>query len=310
MTAPAVKTASRAALIAAFATIYIVWGSTYLGMRVGVETMPPLAMAGARFFLAGIILFTFVRVRAGRGAPWPTAEQWRANAIVGGLLLLCGNGLVMWAEQFIPSGVASLIIAVAPMFMVLIEWAFPGGRRPGPYTTFGLAVGFAGIVVLAEPWHHINDGTELPLKGVIAIICSSFFWALGSIFSRHVRNPAPAFSASAMQMLCGGAGLMIAAVIRGERAMIHLSAISGRSWLAFAYLVLVGSLVGYSTYAWLLKNSTPARISTYAYVNPVVAVFLGWLILDEPITRRTLLAAAIILTAVVIIIVRKNKRAA
>ena len=300
---PAAK-ASTHALVAAFATIYIVWGSTYLAMRVGVETMPPLSLATVRFVLAGGILFAIVKLR---GAPWPDARQWRDNALVGAFLLLGGNGPVVWAAQYIPSGIGSLLVGLAPMWMVLIEWAFPGGRRPGPYTAAGLLIGFTGIIVLVAPWEHTGGAGALPLKGVAAILLSTVFWAAGSIISRHVRNPAPAFSASAMQMLCGGGALAIAALIRGEPAMIQTGAISLRSWIAFFYLIVFGSLGGFSAYTWLIANSTPARVSTYAYVNPVVAVFLGWLILDEPVTPRTLLAAAIVVTSVVIIIARKNK---
>lgn len=301
------KPPGAAAMIAAFATIYIVWGSTYLGMRVGVETMPPLMLAGVRFLIAGAILFSIVRLR---GAAWPTARQWRDNAVIGTILLLGGNGPVIWAEQFIPSGITALLIGLSPTCMVLIEWAFPGGRRPGPCTTLGLVIGFAGIIVLVAPWEYVSGVDALPPKGVIAILCSTVFWSGGSILSRHVRDAAPAFSASAMQMLCGGGALVLGALVRGEPGMLHFDAISARSWIAFAYLVLVGSLVGFSTYTWLIKNSTPARVSTYAYVNPIVAVFLGWLMLGEQVTARTLFAAAIIVTSVVIIIVRRNKRTA
>ena len=298
---------SATAHAAAFATIYIVWGSTYLAMRVGVETMPPLSLAAVRFLIAGIIMLAVVKLR---GAPWPAAQQWRANALVGGFLLLGGNGLIIWAEQYIPSGITALLIGFAPMCMVLVEWAFPGGRRPGPWTAVGIVIGFAGIIVLVAPWEYLADAGALPAKGVVAVLVSTVFWATGSILARHVRNPAPAFSASAMQMLCGGAMLAVAALVRGELSMIDPGAITARSWVAFVYLVVFGSLVGFSTYAWLITHSTPARVSTYAYVNPIVAVFLGWLVLDEPVGSRTLLAAAIIIASVVIIIVRKNKRGA
>ncbi|WP_161554645.1 EamA family transporter [Ereboglobus luteus] len=307
MSVSSAKSASTVALVAAFLTIYIVWGSTYLAMRVGVETMPPLSMAAVRFLVAGVIMFAFVKLR---GSPRATARQWRDNALIAAFLLLGGNGLVIWAEQYIPSGITALLIGFSPMCMVLIEWAFPGGRRPGPYTIAGLVIGFAGIIVLVAPWEHFNDDGALPLKGVVAIIGSTVFWATGSILSRHVRNPAPAFSASAMQMLCGGAMLAVAAFVRGEPASIDIGSFSTRSWIALFYLIVIGSLVAFSTYTWLITHSTPARVSTYAYVNPIVAVFLGWLILDEPVTLRTLAAAAIIILSVMIIIVRKNKRAA
>lgn len=297
------KPPSTTALVIAFATIYIVWGSTYLGMRVAVETMPPFTMAAGRFLIAGALLYGFVRLR---GAAAPTARQWRDNAVIGTFLLLGGNGFVAWAEQFIPSGVTALLIGVSPVFFVLIEWAWPGGQRPSLLTFIGLALGFAGIVWLAAPWEH-TAGHTLHTGGLIALIVASILWPTGSILSRHAKNPAPPFVASGLQMLCGGAALLVVAVARGELSSLHPAAISLNSWLAFAFLVLVGSLVGFSTFVWLMKHSTPARVSTYAYVNPVVAVFLGWLILGETVESRTLFAALIIVAAVVIITTQKAR---
>jgi drug/metabolite transporter (DMT)-like permease len=304
MSASVEKKPAASALVIAFATIYIVWGSTYLGMRVAIETMPPFAMAAARFLLAGFLLYGFVRLR---GAAAPKPHQWRDATIIGTLLLLGGNGLVVWAEQYIPSGVAALIIGVSPVFFVLVEWAWPGGQRPTALTFAGLALGFAGIAWLAAPWESPARG-GLHVGGMIALIVACASWSIGSIFSRHAKKPAPPFVASGLQMICGGGALALVALLRGEFSAIDFAAISGRSWAAFAFLVLVGSLVGFSTFVWLMKHSTPARVSTYAYVNPVVAVFLGWLLLDEPITARTLLAATIIVTAVVIITTQKSKK--
>jgi drug/metabolite transporter (DMT)-like permease len=300
---------SRLALAAAFATIYIVWGSTYLAMRVGVGVgagaMPPLLMAGARFLIAGAIMFALVRIRR---EPWPTARQCQDNAIAATLMLLLGNGLVMWASQHIPSGITSLIVGMTPIYMTLLEWAQPGGRRPGPYTTAGIITGFVGIILLSAPWEEYTNATALPLTGLLAIMCSSFFWATGTVWLHRIKNPAPALTATTLQMLIGGALLLAGGTLRGEIATVRVAGISVASWLSFVYLIIVGSLIAYSTYTWLVKHSTPARVSTYAYVNPVIAVFLGWLILDEPVTPRTLLAAALIIAAVAIIIVRKNKR--
>ena len=298
------KKPSRTALLIAFATIYVVWGSTYLAMRVAIETMPPFAMAGVRFLVAGAILFTFLMLR---GATWPTAAQWRHNAIVGTFLLLGGNGLVVWAEQFIASGIAALIVGVTPVFMVLAEWAWPRGHRPTRATVVGLALGFVGITWLAAPWENAASG-GLNVPGVIALVAACCFWSIGSIFSRHTKQPASLFTGSAMQMLSGGAALFIAALVRDEFSGFAPANVSANSWGAFVYLILIGSLIGFSTFVWLMKHSTPARVATYAYVNPVVAVFLGWLLLDEPITPRTLIAAAIIVASVMIITTQKARK--
>jgi drug/metabolite transporter (DMT)-like permease len=296
---------SRTALILAFAAIYLIWGSTYLGIRVAIETMPPFLMAAARFLIAGSIIFLFVKLR---GARWPTAHQWIANAIIGTLLLLGGNGLVVWAELTIPSGVTALLIGIGPLFIVLTEWAWPGGTRPTWVTMSALLLGFAGVTWLAAPWEN-SSGGQLNPAGVIAILGACVFWALGSIYSRHAKHGADPFLASSLQMLGGGAALAIVALLHGDFGNLDVSRISPRAWGAFAYLISMGSLVGFSTFVWLMKHSTPARVATYAYVNPVVAVFLGWLILGEPITTRTIIAAAIIVAAVVIITTEKSRTA-
>jgi len=297
------STPTRTALLFAFATIYLVWGSTYLAIRVAVETMPPFAMAATRFLIAGTLMGGVLLLR---GAAWPTAKQWRDNTVVGLFLLLGGNGLVVWAEQSIPSGVAALIIGVGPLFIVLIEWAWPGGTRPSATTLAALLIGLFGVAWLAAPWESASAG-GLHAGGVIALIFACAFWSFGSIVSRHARNGATPLVAAAVQMIGGGAGLTIAALLHGDFARLDLGAISPHAWGSFAYLILFGSLVGYSAFAFLLKHSPPARVATFAYVNPVVAVFLGWLLLDEPITPRTLVASAIIIAAVVIITLQKSK---
>ncbi|MEY2881013.1 MAG: hypothetical protein RLZZ15_3393 [Verrucomicrobiota bacterium] len=296
---------SRASLLLAFAAIYLIWGSTYLGIRVAVESMPPFLMAAARFLLAGGVLLAFLKLR---GATWPTARQWRLNALIGTLLLLGGNGLVAWAEQEIPSGIAALLIGVSPLFFVLIEWAWPGGTRPTALTLLALVIGFAGVAWLAAPWENPAHG-GLPPTGIVAILGACFFWSLGSIYSRHAKHGVDPFLASALQMLGGGGALLVVAILHGDFGALDLAGITPRSWGAFAYLVSIGSLVGFSTFVWLMKHSTPARVSTYAYVNPVVAVILGALLLGEPIGPRTLVASAIIITAVAIITVQKNRPA-
>lgn len=296
---------SRTALLIAFAAIYLIWGSTYLGIRIAVETMPPFLMAGTRFLLAGGILFAFLKLR---GAAAPTSFQWRANIVIGIFLLLGGNGLVVWAEQTIPSGITALLIGVSPLFIVLTEWAWPGGARPTPLTMFALLLGFAGVTWLAAPWEDAAHG-GIQSAGVIAILVACVSWAIGSIYSRHVKHGADAFMAAAIQMLGGGAALLAAGLVHGDFGKFDPALISAKAWVAFAYLVSAGSLIGFSTFVWLMKHSTPARVSTYAYVNPVVAVFLGWWLLDEPIGPRTLVASAVIIASVAIITVQKSRSA-
>lgn len=303
---PTPSTPSRPALILAFTAIYLVWGSTYLGIRVAVATMPPFLMAGARFTLAGVLLLGFLRWR---GAPWPTAHQWRVNAAIGTFLLLGGNGLVVWAEQVIPSGITALLIGIGPLFIVLTEWAWPGGTRPTAPTMAALVLGFAGVMWLAAPWENPAQG-GLNKGGLAAILSACVFWSIGSIYSRRAGHGADPFVASSLQMLGGGGTLLFAAFVHGDFARFDAGAITRNSWAAFAYLVAVGSLVGFSTFVWLMKHSTPARVATYAYVNPVVAVFLGWLLLGEPIGPRTLVASVIIVAAVAIITVQKGRTAA
>jgi drug/metabolite transporter (DMT)-like permease len=290
----------------AFATIYLVWGSTYLAIRVAVETIPPFLMAGVRFTVAGTLLLTFLRWR---GNPWPTARQWGINAIIGTFLLLGGNGLVVWAEQTIPSGITALLIGVGPLFIVLTEWAWPGGQRPGVMTFLALLIGFAGVTWLAAPWEDAGQGGFNP-AGMIAILVACCSWGIGSIYSRHAHHGANAFIASAQQMLGGGAALLLVAALHGDFHTFDYAHVSAASLRAFFYLIGMGSLVGFSTFVWLMKHAAPARVATYAYVNPIVAVFLGWLLLDEPIGPRTLGASAVIVTAVAMITMQQGKASA
>jgi drug/metabolite transporter (DMT)-like permease len=296
---------TRASLYLAFAAIYLIWGSTYLAIRVAVETMPPFLMAGARFLTAGLLLFTFLRLR---GAARPSAHQWRANAIIGLFLILGGNGAVVWAEQFVPSGITALVIGIGPLFIVLTEWAWPGGIRPTATTMVALLLGFAGVTWLAAPWENGADG-GLHLGGVGAILLGCVSWGIGSIYSRHAKHGAEPFVASSLQMLGGGAALLVAALGHGDFARFDATTIPPRAWGAFTYLIGVGSLIGFSTFVWLMKHSTPARVATYAYVNPIVAVLLGWLILDEPVTSRTVVASIVIVAAVALITTEKTRAA-
>ena len=284
-------------LVAAFAAVYLIWGSTYLAIRLAIDTLPPFTMAGFRFLLAGTLLYGWMRLR--RAAP-PVRIHWRSAAIVGGLMLLGGNGGVTWAEQSVPSGLAALLIGTVPLWMVILEAMRLGGSRPTRRMGVGLALGLAGIFLLIGPV-NLAGGEGVDPIGAGVLLFAALSWAGGSLYSRQAPLPAAPLLGTAMEMLAGGALLLFAGGLTGEWARLDLGAVSSRSLLALAYLVIFGSLMGFTAYLWLLRNTTPARASTYAYVNPMVAVFLGWIVLGEPLTWQTLLAAAVIISAVVLI---------
>ena len=288
-------------VVAAFAAVYIIWGSTYLAILFAIETLPPFLMAGVRFLVAGTVLYAWVRLR---GARRPTRAEWVATGIIGALLITAGNGAVTWAEQSVPSGVAALLVAVVPFFMVLFEWLRPGGVRPTLRVGFGLLLGFVGIALLVGPGELGGEAVD-PL-GAIVLMAGAISWAAGSIYSRGAKLPPAPLLTTAMQMLAGGALLLLIGLFTGETTRVALDAISMSSLVALLYLIVFGSLIGYTAYVWLLKVSTPARVSTYAYVNPVVAVFLGWAVANEPLTPRVLVAAAVILGSVAVITISRR----
>src|SRR5687768_11181817 len=290
----------RVKLLLAFAAVYVIWGSTYLAILIAIESLPPLSMAGVRFMLAGAALYAFMRLR---GAAAPEPRHWRSAAVIGGLLLLCGNGGVVLAERTVPSGVVALLVAMVPMWMVLLEWVRPGGTRPARRTLAGLVVGFAGLVLLVGP--DSIDGRIDPL-GVGLVTFGALAWAAGSIYSRAASLPRSAFLATGMEMACGGAWLLAAGILRGELATMDPAGFTLRSIIAFVYLLIFGSLVGFTAYIWLLGHTTAAKASTYAYVNPVVAVLLGWALAGEPMSGRVLAAAAVIIGAVALITLRRR----
>jgi drug/metabolite transporter (DMT)-like permease len=289
---------SRARLLAAFAAVYTVWGSTYLFIRFAVETLPPFLMAGARFAVAGVILYLWARMR---GTPAPTRAEWRGAAIAGLFLLLGGNGAVVWAEQRVPSGITALLVATVPVWMVLLDWLRPGGSRPRAGVFVGLALGLAGLALLVGRGGLGNVGEGADLTGAAVLVVGSILWAIGSLYVRHHPPPSAAVVTNAVQMLAGGAALLVVGTLVGEFGRLDIGAASTRSLLSLLYLVVAGSLIGFTAYTYLLQVSTPAKVSTYAYVNPVVAVFLGWAFAGEEITARTLISAAVILAGVAII---------
>jgi drug/metabolite transporter (DMT)-like permease len=295
--------AMRARLLTAFAAVYLIWGSTYLAIHFAVETLPPLLMAGARFLIAGAILLLWSRLR--EGSRGPTRRDWITGLISGALLLLGGNGAVVWAEQRVPSGIAALLVAIVPLWMVLLDWRRPGGRRPASLVFVGLGLGLVGLGLLVGP--DIVDGRgDIDLVGAGVLILGSLSWAVGSLYTQRAARPSSANNGSGTQMLAGGLCLMAVALARGEAAQLDLAHASTRSLLGFAYLVTFGSLIGFTAYLYLLAHTTAAKAATYAYVNPVVAVLLGWALAGEPVTSRTLVAAAVILAGVAIITVARD----
>lgn len=294
---------SRLLLVAAFAAIYIIWGSTYLGIAVGLESFPPLLLAATRHFVAGLILYPLLRWQTGIR---PTRAQWRTAAITGLLLLLVGNGGVCISERSVPTGVAALLVAMVSFWMVLLDWMRPAGSKPARRVTASLILGFGGLLMLVGPAHFGGSGRVDPVgAGILAV--ASFAWACGSIYSKHNDLPRSPLLGVAMQSLVGGAALWIVGLTAGEGHNFHLFAASLRSWLAVAYLIVFGSGLGFTAYVYLLKNSTAARVGTYAFVNPIVALFLGWVAAGEGITLRTAMAAAVTLTAVLLVITAPHK---
>ena len=289
---------SRFALLTAFAIVYVIWGSTFLAILFAIETLPPFLMASARFLVAGSLLYAWSRFVSGAAAPSPA--NWRATAVVGALLLLGGNGLLVWSEQRIPSGVAALLVGTVPCFMVLIEWLRPGGSRPTGLVIAGLCLGLLGLAWLIGP-DALLGGGRADFIGAVVVVLGSFSWAVGSIYSRHAATPPSPFLSTAMQMIGGGVALLLLSLLLGEPWAFDASAVSLRSLLGLGYLMLFGSIVAFSAYIWLLRVSTPARVSTYAYVNPVIAVLLGWALAGEALSTRMIIAATVIVSGVALI---------
>lgn len=288
------KTKTWLALLA----LYIVWGSTYLGIKVAIETIPPFFHAGVRFLISGLILVIWQRAT---GADMPTRKQWISTAIIGNLLLLGGNGLVSWAEQTIPSGIAALIIGSMPMFMVIAESIRPGGIKPTWQTIIGLLIGFVGIFILVGPSELSGSGLTLNPYGVTALLFACVLWASGSVYSKFAEVPKASLMSTGAQMLSGSIGLMIVSLLTGELHGWNPAAISMRSIYGLTYLITIGSIIGFGSYTWLLQNAPISLVATYAYVNPIVAVLLGFWFASEPLEPRIWVATAIIIGSVIFI---------
>jgi drug/metabolite transporter (DMT)-like permease len=288
---------STTRLVAAFAAIYLIWGSTYLAIRYAVETIPPLLMMGMRHITAGALLYAWARWR---GTPAPRWPEWIYPAVIGTLLFLGGHGSLAWAEQRVPSGIAAVLVATLPIWIVVLAHIWGTERKLSGRSLAGLVLGFLGVAVLFGPdiWRHNG---ELNLVGAAAVLLGTFVWAAGTIYMRNVKMPDSPLLSSAMQMLAGGGSLLIAATLAGEVRNFHPASVTKLSWLAVGYLIVFGSIIAFTAYTWLHTVAPPSRVSTYAYVNPVAAVLAGWLLAAEPLGLVTMLAMAVILAGVALV---------
>ncbi|MGH9476551.1 MAG: EamA family transporter [Terriglobales bacterium] len=293
----------RRQLLTASVAIYLVWGSAYLAMRVGLRTFPPLILAGTRLLLAGLLMGAWALARGAR----IRREEWLAVIAAGTLLFLGGHGFLYWGQVRVTSGMAAVLFATIPLWIVLIEGFSPHGIRLGWRAVTGLVLGSLGVLLLVGPATLLGAG-RVNLAGAGAIVVGSLCWAVGSIYCARARLPRSAALAGSLEMLVGGVLLLAAAPLLGETRGFHWVQVSRASWFAIGYLVLFSSMIGFSCYLWLLQKASPARVSTYAYVTPLVAVGLGWALLGEAITVRTLAAIALLLGAVVLIVRQQSKQ--
>ena len=287
--------ASLPAIWSALVVVYLIWGSTYLAIRFAVETTPPFLMAAVRFIVSGGFLYGLRRFS---GDPRPQALEWRSAAIIGIFLLVGGNGGVVWAEQFVTSSLAALLVATVPLWMVLMDALRPTGHRPGLIALAGILIGFGGVILLIGSAASGADTRSLLGAGVLVL--ASLSWTLGSLYGRNAKLPTSQLLATGMEMLAGGAALMLVAIALGEWSSFELAAVSRRSALALVYLTVIGS-IAFVAYVWLLRVAPTPLVATYAYVNPLVAVLLGYFLAQEPMTIRTLLAAVLIIGSVVLV---------
>jgi drug/metabolite transporter (DMT)-like permease len=281
----------------AFLAVYLIWGSTYLAIAIAIETLPPMLMAGLRFLLAGAVVFAWGLRRDGQ---WPAARAWAEAFLLGALFFVGGNGAVVWAESRVPSGVTSLLVATMPLWLVVLDWIRPLGTRPPGSVLAGVVLGFVGLAVLLPPGRFADGGGVDPL-GAFVLVLGTLCWATGSLYARHAHLPKSLLLASGMEMIGGGALLTLVGIVAGELGRVDPRAFSLRSTLALGYLVVFGSIVAFNAFTYLVQNATPARLSTYAYVNPVVAVLLGWMFAGEELSLRTLAGAAVIVGSVVMV---------
>jgi drug/metabolite transporter (DMT)-like permease len=292
---------STAGLVLAWAAVYLIWGSTYLGIRLAIDSIPPFLMAGSRHLLAGILLYLWSRL--GQRSPGPTRHDWLRAGGLGVLMLVTANGATTWAEQLVPSGLTALIVCTSALWLVLLDWLWRGAERPGGMMVAGLAAGFGGVALLVAPGRFAGGEHVDPL-GALVLTGAALSWSVGSIYALKLGRPAHPSLFVALQMIVAGVVLISMSLLTGESRAFSWGAVSAVSVGAFLYLTLFGSLISYSAYFWLLQHTTPARLATISYVNPLVAVLLGWALAGESLSLRTALAAAVILLAVGLISTR------
>jgi drug/metabolite transporter (DMT)-like permease len=284
-------------ILLAFAMIYFVWGSTFLAIRVGVHEVPPFLLAAARFFTAGLVMYAWLRLK---GTPIPTRREWAAASALGALIFVVDYGCLFWAEQRVPSGIAAVVLATIPVFITLMEIIFLRTQRLTVRLSLALLVGLLGVAVLMN--HSFSLG-EVPVNrtGALALLVAAVTWSIATIFTRRLPLPASKPMSAATQMLTGGALLFVLTAVTGEFAGFRVQAVSGRAWFALVYLIIAGSIIGYTAYVWLLHYESPTKVGTYAYVNPVVAVCLGYFVGGEAVGPRTLLGTLLVLVSVITI---------
>lgn len=283
----------RNKLIFAFAAVYLIWGSTYLAIRFGLETLPPFLMSGIRYFVAGLFICAFARLRGAKGA---TYAQWVRASLIGFLLFVVGTGGIVVAEKSLPSGLVSLMVATVPIYVILMEWLRPGGRNPGALTLLGVIVGIAGMIILIGPTSFAGS-----FAGISCVLLASFSWAIGSLYARGADLPSSKLLAAGMETVSAGVIMLVLSAFMGELRDLSLELVSLKSLAAVTYLIVFGSILGFSAYVYMLKKASPTHVSTYAYVNPLVAVFLGWALGGETVSGRTIVASMVILFAVYLI---------
>lgn len=281
-------------LVAAFLAVYLIWGSTYLAIKFGLESLPPFLMSGTRYLIAGALIYLYAWKK---GCAHPTRAQWLRATLIGVLLFVVGNGGVVLAATSIPSGLVSLMVASVPIYIVLLEWIKPGGKAPGRFTAAGLVVGILGMVLLLGP-SKIGGAASIDPVGVIWAMLASLGWAIGSLYARHAALPESQLQSASMQTVTAGAIMLLISMGIGETSTFSITQVTAKSLISLLYLIVFGSIVGFTAYMYMLKAASPTKVSTHAYVNPVVAVFLGWALAGEAVTQQTMVASAVILCAV------------
>jgi len=285
----------------ALSAVYLIWGSTYLAIRFTVETTPPFLSAAARFIVSGAVLYLWRRMCGDRT---PSRHQWRSATVIGLFLLVGGNGAVVWAARYIPSSLAALLVATCPLWMLLFDFIRHGGEKPGPRALSGIAIGFCGAVLLIG-W-STNGTTPNSFVGAVVVVFGSLFWAAGSIYGKTAQLPSSPLLITGMEMLTGGAALLIIALVVGEVGTFEFAKISSRSAIGWIYLTVIGP-IAFVAYAWLLRNAPIPLVSTYSYVNPLVAIILGYFLGKELLAMRVLLAAGLIIGSVVLVSARNTR---